>query len=107
MLVRLQDGPKHLASFQARLLEQLIGQVERERERDLHNLVKIHPVLSSLETIYSADGEQALDASEHGLSIVAVQQIECDVEELGPFRREVVGQDLLEGGNELHADRRR
>lgn len=69
-----------------------------------HNLVKLLALISTLESIHTADGQQTLQAGVDGVRIVGAQQLEGDIEETGPLLWEVMLKDLLKEGNELCAD---
>lgn len=103
MLVHLQHCPQYLSRFQARLVGQAVTQIQQLRERQSDDLFKIGTIFARLEAVDFAYCQQTLYASKNGGSVARIQQLNCNVEEVGPLLREVVGEHLLEGGNELGA----
>jgi len=57
--------------------------------------VEVGAILARFEAVDFAYGQQALNACEDGSGILCVQQLDGDVEEVGPALGEVVGEDLL------------
>lgn len=106
MLVDLEDGPQHLASLQARLINQPRADAQQLRKCNLNDSIELSPVLSALEAIYPADSKQTLDAGKNRVCIIRVKELLGDLEELGPFGGEVKGEDFLESGDELGANGR-
>ncbi len=94
MLVPFKHSPQHLSGLNARLVDQAVTDVEEQRERRSHDLVKVVPAIAGFETVDAADGEETLHPGEHGVGIVGLQQLDGDVDELGPLARKVVLQDL-------------
>lgn len=107
VLVHLQHCAQNLSSLQASLAGKRVADVEQLWERQGDDLVKICAVLAGLEAVDFTYRQQALHASKDGGNVAGVQQLDGDVEKVGPFCGEVVGEDLLEGGDELQADLRR
>lgn len=106
MLICLHDRPHNLASLNAFFCDQTVSNAQKKRESNRHHLVKVSPNLSNFESVNSAYGQQALNASKDGARIVRAQELYCNIEEIGPLGRKVVGEDFLEGRNELSADLR-
>lgn len=107
VLVSLEDSAQHLSGLETGLVDQAVGDCEQLRERHLDNLVKVLPCLAHLEAVHTADGQQALQTGEDAAGILLVQEVDGDVQEVGPLFGKVVVQDLLEGSDELGADLRR
>jgi hypothetical protein len=97
---------QHLTGLVALLVDQLIADSEQAGEASLDNLVKVLAVVAvgGLVAEGAADGEQALQAGEHGARAVGVEQLHGVVHKARPFGREVGLQDALEDGDELLAD---
>lgn len=104
VLVGLDNGAQHLRRLQALLIHQLLSNTEQLREGVLHNLVKFLPLLSSLESVYSADGQQTLESGVDMVRIACTEQLEGKLQESGPLLREVMLQDLLEERDQLGAN---
>jgi len=104
VLIRLDDDAEHLRSLQALLINQLLANVEQLRERVLHNLVKLLPLLAGLESVHTTDGQQTLETGVDVVRIIGSEQLKGDIQEAGPLFGEVVLQDLLEEGDQLGAD---
>ena len=107
VLVHLQHCAQDLTGLQAGLAGKRVANVEQLWERQGDDPVKICAVLAGLESVDLAYRQQALHTGEDGGNVARVQQLDGHVEEVGPFCGEVVGEDLLEGGDELQADLRR
>lgn len=107
VLVDLENGPQHLASFQARLIYQPRADVQQLRKCNLNNAIELGPVLGALEAVYPADSQQALDAGKDRIRVIRVKKLLGDLEEFGPLGGEIKGENLLEGGDELGANGRR
>lgn len=95
VLVGLENSAQHLASLETGLVDQAVGDCEQLREGHLHNLVKVFSCLSHLEAVHAADGQQALQTGEDATGILLVQEVDGDVEELGPVVGEIVVKDFL------------
>lgn len=85
VLVDLQHGAEDLSSLQACLAGQRVANVQQLREGHGDNLVKVCPVLSRLEPVDLADGQQTLHTGKDGRDISGIQQLDGDVEKVGPF----------------------
>lgn len=107
VLVGLEDSAQHLSSFETGLVDQAVGNCEQLREGHLNNLVKVFSCLTHLETVDTADGQQALQTGENASGILLVQEVDGDVEEIRPLLREVVVENLLQGSDELSTNLRR
>ena len=107
VLVSLQNCAQHLSGLETRLVDQAVGDGEQLRESHFHNLVKVISCLSHLKAVDAADGQQALQTGKNATGILLVQEVDGDVEEVGPLLGEVVVQDLLQSSDELSADLRR
>jgi hypothetical protein len=70
----------------------------------LHNLVELLPLLSGLESVHTADGQQTLQTGIYVVRIVGTEQLKGKIQEPWPLFGEVVLQDLLEEGNQLGAN---
>ena len=103
MFVDLQDCPQNLACLEARFSRQRVANVQQLGKRQGDYLVKVGPVLARLEAVDLAYGQQALHAGEDRGNVASIQQLDGYVEEVGPLGGEVVGKDLLQGGDELQA----
>lgn len=75
MLVGLHDNPKHLCRLQALLIDQPLSDAQQLGERVLHDLVKLLALLSSLESVHTANGQQALQTRIDGVRIVSREQL--------------------------------
>lgn len=95
VLVGLEDSAQHLASLETGLVDQAVGNCEQLREGHLNNLIKVFSCLAHLEAVDAADGQQALQTGENAAGILLVQEVDGDVEELGPVVGEIVVEDLL------------
>lgn len=104
MLISLDDNAKHLTRLQALLIDQTLTDAQQLGERVLHNLVKLLALLSCLETVNTANSQQALQTCVHGVRIVGTQELKSQIEETRPLLGEIVLQDLLEKGDQLGAD---
>lgn len=104
MLVRLDHNTEHLRSLQALFVDQFLSNTQQLRERVLHNLVELVPLLAGLEPVHTTDCQQTLQARVNGVRIVGVQQLQGQIQEPRPLFGEVMLQDLLEEGNQLGAD---
>jgi hypothetical protein len=107
MLVALKHSPQHFSGLDARLVHQAVANVQEQGERRSHDLVEVVPAIASLEAVDATDGEETLHPGEHGVGIVGLQQLNGNVDELGPLAGKVVLQDLAERGYELRANRGR
>ena len=87
MFVGFQECTKHLPSINTRLVLQPISDVEQLWESKRDDLVKIASTLCSLEPVYATYCQQTLNASKDY--------------KLRPFVGEVVGEDFLNGREEL------
>jgi hypothetical protein len=104
VLIGLDNDAKHLRSLQALLIDQLLTDAEQLRERVLHDLVELLPLLAGLESVHTADGQQTLQTGVYVVRIVGTEKLKGEIQEAGPLFGEVVLQDLLEEGNQLGAD---
>lgn len=104
MFIRLHHNAQHLRSLQTFLIDKSRPNAEQLRERMLHNLIKFIALLSGLESVCAADGQQTLQARVDGIGVICAQQLQSQVQESRPFPGEVVLQDFLEEGNQLVTD---
>jgi len=104
MLVGLHDNPKHLRRLQALLIDQPLSNAQQLGERVLHDLVKLLALLSSLKSVHTTNGQQALQTRIDSVRIVSREQLKVELKESRPLLGEVVLQNLLEEGNQLGAD---
>lgn len=107
VLVSLEHRPEHLTGLETGLVDEVVSNTQQLRESHLDDLVEIGSCLSHLEPVHPADGQQALQTSEDRAGILGVQEIDRDVEKVGPLLGEVVVENLLERCNELCSDLRR
>lgn len=70
MLVRLHHYPEHFRGLQVFLVNQPRTDVEELRERVLNDLIKVRPVISRLEPVYTADGKETLQPREYRVGII-------------------------------------
>jgi hypothetical protein len=103
VLVSLHDCSEDFARINACFGDQTISNVEQQWKCHGHHLVEVPAHLAHLEAIHPAYCQQTLHAGEDGAGIVCAEQLDGDVEEVRPLCGKVVGEDFLEGGNELSA----
>lgn len=104
MFVRLDHDAEHLRSLQAFLVNQSLANAEQLRERVLHDLIELLPLLASLEPVHPTHCQQTLQASINGVRIVGAQQLQSQVQESRPLFGKIMLQNPLEEGNQLGAD---
>lgn len=104
MLVRLHHDAEHLRSLQTLLVNQSLANAEQLRERVLHDLIELLPLLTSLEPVNPTNCQQTLQASIDCIRIVGTQQLQSQVQEARPLFGEIMLQNLLEKGYQLGAD---
>jgi hypothetical protein len=104
VLVHFEHSAKNLASLQTRLVGELVAQVEQLREGQGNDLVEVGAVLPRLEPVDLAYGQQTLYTREDGLDVSGIEQLHCDVEEVGPFLGEIIGEDFLQSRDKLSAN---
>lgn len=67
MLVGFDHDPEHFRRLQTLLVNELQTDAQQLRERMLDDLVEFLPLLSGLESVYTADGQQALQTGVDGV----------------------------------------
>lgn len=107
MLVGFDHDPEHFRRLQTLLVNELQTDAQQLRERMLDDLVEFLPLLSGLESVYTADGQQALQTGVDGVCIVGAQQLEGDVQETRPLLGEIMLKDFLKKRNQLSPNIRR
>lgn len=107
MLVGLDHDAEHFRRLQTLFIDKLQTDAQQLRERVLDDLIEFLPLLSGLESVYTADGQQALQTSVDGVGIVHAQQLESDVQETGPLLGEIMLKDFLKKRNQLSPNIRR
>lgn len=72
VLVNFESNVEHFGSLVALLVDELVAYLKQPREACLDDLVKLYPaaVSGTLESIGTANHEQALQAGENGRSVV-------------------------------------
>lgn len=104
VLIRLHNDAQHLRSLQTLLVHQLLPNAQQMRERVLHDLVKLIPLLPALVSVHSADRKQTLESCIDVVRITRAEQLEGKLQEPGPSLGEIMLQDLLEEGHQLSAN---